>query len=843
MELKTYQEETLEKLRKFLHCLADAKGNSSEKQQDLQEYPDLLEELANFPKRAWKKYGQEEEWVSRKDEGGQPIPHVCLKLPTGGGKTLLGAEALAPIHRDYLGKNKGLVLWMVPSNAIFEQTKKALADRNHPYRQRIEYAFGGNVQLFTKEQRLSLLDVESKLCVMLMMVQASYRSTKDFLKIFRTNEKYDSFFPGGGDYHAMNALLRDSPDLELDESEYAEFPGVSIKRSLVNVFKLCRPVIIMDEGHKTYSPLARKGISKFNPSFVLELTATPAENMSNILVDVKGQELHDEEMIKLPIEVNSTRATEWKETLKQACKKREELERQAKKFENKSGRYIRPIMLIRAERTGKEQRDGYHIHSEDVKEYLQKIEGVPTNQIAIKTATLDDLKDIPPDDGGLLSPKSFIRYIITKNALQEGWDCPFAYVLTLLDNTTAHTPLVQMVGRILRQPQTRRTGNKALDSAYVFCHNKDAGKLVEDVSEGLAKEGMKDLRRYIMDMSKDDLKGKYQIRRRKRFNDLRILLPKVLINRNGKFDELDYEADLLSQVPWHKLQADCPPPKSLKNPTTERVRVGLQGQEKLTRTTRIYEIKNTMEFFCRQLSDIVPNPWQTARIIGELFKKWAVMDEKEIYIKRYAIVRAVARSLKQQIDKITKEIFLTGLKDEKILFKIIATDERLHHRVAEKLIAPAKEQNALLRRGGAPLQKSLFEENYEDAYNNFEKKVALYLDTQEAVDWWWRMASRRDYALQGWQKDKIYPDFLFCLDKQGTVTKELAVAETRGEHLDSTYKKELMKTLEEHQQVGEFELITDERHMEDPQKIKSSLKLPLIFQNNWKFTIDEMIAS
>ena len=53
--------------------------------------------------------------------------------------------------------------------------------------------------------------------------------------------------------------------------------------------------------------------------------------------------------------------------------------------------------------------------------------------VAIKTSEKDELKEVD-DVGGLLSRNAVTRYIITKQALQEGWDCPFAYVLAVLTN-------------------------------------------------------------------------------------------------------------------------------------------------------------------------------------------------------------------------------------------------------------------------------------------------------------------------------------------------------------------------------------------------------------------------
>ena len=64
-----------------------------------------------------------------------------------------------------------------------------------------------------------------------------------------------------------------------------------------------------------------------------------------------------------------------------------------------------------------------------------------------------------------------VRWIITKSALMEGWDCPFAYLLVMLDNTQAQRAITQLVGRVMRQPHAQRTGNESLDQCYVYCNN------------------------------------------------------------------------------------------------------------------------------------------------------------------------------------------------------------------------------------------------------------------------------------------------------------------------------------------------------------------------------------
>ena len=174
-------------------------------------------------------------------------------------------------------------------------------------------------------------------------------------------------------------------------------------------------------------------------------------------MEISGRELHSEEMIKLDLHVVNKASPDWKDTLLAGFNKRSVLEEKAKEYEANTGTHIRPICLIQVERTGREQIGGRYIHSEQVREHLIKVMGVPAEQIAVKTSEKDELKEVD-DVGGLMARDCPIRYIITKQALQEGWDCAFAYVLVILTNPSSKNALTQLVGRILRQPFARKTG-------------------------------------------------------------------------------------------------------------------------------------------------------------------------------------------------------------------------------------------------------------------------------------------------------------------------------------------------------------------------------------------------
>ena len=290
--------------------------------------------------------------------------------------------------------------------------------------------------------------------------------------------------------------------------------------------RLLRPVVLIDEGHKAYSDTALETIAGYNPRFILELSATPnsgREYVSNVLVNVTGTALKDEQMIKLPINLINEGRADWKHTLSVAKEKLDDLQKDAGKVRNNEGRYIRPILLIRVERTGKDQRDKTTMHAEDVREYLVEKLGAHPEQIKVKSAELDELDkvDLPSE----LCP---VRYIITKDALREGWDCPFAYVLAVLSKTTAATALTQMVGRVLRQPGAKLTGVVSLNECYVFTFDQEVQAAVDSAARARrGKVGRPAASVRAAGKGMAAASRRETLRRRKEFEGLKIFLPRA----------------------------------------------------------------------------------------------------------------------------------------------------------------------------------------------------------------------------------------------------------------------------------------------------------------------------
>ena len=820
MLLKDYQARALDALDKWRRELKEQRGEVEDVAAAARESgrgDASVRRVLDFPKMAWESMAERGElpgcrdrqgrtvippYSSRKDARGASVPHVCLKIPTGGGKTFLGVKAL-----ERMGTMTGVVLWVTPSRAIYRQTWDAFARRGHYYRQTLERASGGRVMLLKKDDALDWTDAQTHLCVMPLMLQASGGNRQDFLKIFRDSGRYPGFFPGRDDLESNLALLEKHPDLHREDLFGAQ--SGMIRHSLFNALKIARPVIVLDEAHNAYSEDKRRQLCEFNPRMVLELSATPEPEVSNIVVNISGEELRRERMIKLPLNVAVLQAADWQSTLARAKEKRDELEDAAKRLQEDSGRYIRPIMLIRVERVGADQRDGVRIHAEDVRECLMNQLNVPPEHIRRKTATKDEIAD---ED--LLSPYSPVRYILTKNALQEGWDCPFAYVLALLDTTQAARSLTQMTGRILRQPGAELTEVPALDESYIYCYNRAVGETVDKVKAGLESEGMGDLNMFVhtdrLGRGRSEVSGKaVTFGRREQFRDLQIFLPRVLHRkeRGNRHRPLDYDSDILGAVDWASMAKTTVLDLTLGavDKMREAVeRVDLEGRESFRarwENPLQADKRVSIAFFTRLLGDVIPNPWVAAAIVRRTLD--SLRDEAGgeggLFDRRYRIAEAMKLRLAKIVEGAAERVFDAKLRGGDIRFEL-TTDDKGFQVPPEISLMMSPDAAPLHHRFGEYVQRSLYDTTYLGELNHLERAFALYADASEAVAWWHRMVARQDYALQGWRRARVYPDFVVCAGEQGG-ERRILVLETKGMHLsrnhDTEYKESLMRRLED----------------------------------------------
>lgn len=404
--------------------------------------------------------------------GFENVPYVCLRLPTGGGKTLLAAHSFGTIGDKLLGTDRPACLWITPSTTIRDQTLRALQNPDHPYRDALRQSVRAPVEVATLEEVLtSPRSIPSEAALVIVTTIQSYRIRDE-----RSGEELAATRRIYRDNGYLQAAFENLPAWAQQELSRDEKGLVNL--SLANALRLRRPIVIMDEAHNARTLVSFDSLARFGPSFVLELTATPEQRhdpqhptnprfASNVLHAVSALELKKEGMIKLPVDLESR--NDWLEVLAATVPRRIELESVADRATEDVGLpFIRPIALIQAQPSSK-TKDTCTV--EVVKAALIERLGVPAEEVRICTGTIDEIGDT-----NLLVDTCPVRYVITVDKLREGWDCPLAYVLGSIGNAATSTAVEQLIGRVLRMPFANPTRVPALDRAYAFVLSDDVAR-------------------------------------------------------------------------------------------------------------------------------------------------------------------------------------------------------------------------------------------------------------------------------------------------------------------------------------------------------------------------------
>ena len=392
------------------------------------------------------------------------MPYICLRVPTGGGKTLLACYTAGLAMNELLRTERAVVLWLVPSNTILDQTANALRDARHPYRRALELACGA-VEVVTIEEALHLsrATVEGQTVVIVATIQSFRVEDTTGRKVYDQNGAFAE--------HLLNVPAGRRADL---------LPGADgrPKPSLVNMLRLRRPIVIVDEAHNARTDLSFTTLGNVLPACIIEFTATPArtKNPSNVLHHVLAAELKAAQMVKLPLRVVTRHPSQRDQLLTEAITLRADLEKLAVAEAQQTGEYLRPILLLQAERVDA---------CEPLRERLISEFGLAKDEIKISVGKLDELKDIKD----IASPQSPVRFIITVEKLREGWDCPFAYVLCSLKETRSATAIEQIVGRILRLPQAQAKQHPDLNCAYALSVSTSIAEVLAELRDALESNG------------------------------------------------------------------------------------------------------------------------------------------------------------------------------------------------------------------------------------------------------------------------------------------------------------------------------------------------------------------
>lgn len=449
-ELKDYQKTSLKVLREFLE-----------------------EARVGGPKQAFEEFLREREPDKvhpeyKEIEGLKNVPYVCLRLPTGGGKTVLAAYSVAVAARSYLEQEYPVVLWLVPSNTIREQTLEVLKKPAHPCREALDDAFEGRVAIFdiSEIEQIRPQDISEKACLIVSTLATLRVNNTEGRKIYAHNENFEAHF---------TRVSQTRPGLERIE----EGPDKGkIKFSFANLLHIRQPLIIMDEAHNARTSLTFEVLQRIRPACIIEYTATPdtgKATASNVLFRVSASELKGEDMIKLPIML--TEHNNWQEALRDAILTRKKLDSKAKE----DTAYIRPIALIQAESKDKE------VTVEVLRRHLIENEKIDAEKIAVATGHQRELDGI-----NLFDPGCRIEYVITMEALKEGWDCSFAYVFCSVANIHSSKDVEQLLGRVLRMPYAKKRQHDELNRAYAHVSSPEFAQAASQLHDRLVSMGFEE---------------------------------------------------------------------------------------------------------------------------------------------------------------------------------------------------------------------------------------------------------------------------------------------------------------------------------------------------------------
>ncbi len=292
MQLKTYQETALGHFSGFLEIVRDVEKRVAKARAALeavgikQDLPDVFEDAWNLA-RSKGVNASLRQWVPLKSSAGYAIPHICIKLPTGGGKTFVAAHAVDRLLTEHLSRQTG---FRAVGNAL---RRDLSADAPPASRSRSALQAGTGTRVWRareasrKARRIqrirysgsSLRDASDAASRQPQQVDEGRSQDQERLRLVSL------VLSGARRQDRAQCAFSTSAEFERNDLG-GEAGGGTVKSSLENVLRIVRPVVVLDEGHKAYSDQARATIANLNPSFVLELSATPKPEHSNILINV-----------------------------------------------------------------------------------------------------------------------------------------------------------------------------------------------------------------------------------------------------------------------------------------------------------------------------------------------------------------------------------------------------------------------------------------------------------------------------------------------------------------------------------------------------------------------------
>ena len=810
MELKKYQKAVISDLTNYLALLS---------QTSVAEAFSTFWTAKNVPLQVGEMY--------RDTLGG--VPNVCVKVPTGGGKTFIAASAIAPVFDSLPHTKMKAVVWLVPSDAILEQTLTNLNNSAHPYREKLNTDFQHRVEVYTKAellngQNFSPATVVGQLSVFVLSYDSFRTSKKEGRKAYQENGSLAAF----AEYFDDKSLLLADTD----------------ETALINVIRRLNPIVIVDESHHAVSALSKEMLQNFNPAFVLDLTATPKKD-ANIISYVDAMQLKRENMVKLPVIVYNMQTKS--EVIGEAIYVRRKLEIEAAAEYERTGRYIRPIVLFQAEPKGKNDNTTFEKLKKDLID-----SGIPKTHIAIKTAAVNELRGMD-----LLSEDCQIRYIITVNALKEGWDCPFAYILATVANRSSVVDVEQILGRVLRLPHTKKSASNTLNISYCLTSSASFHETLERVVAGLQSAGFSSKDYRAVDMQPIAPPSEQPIPVQQTMPE-----PEEL----AEYDEPTDIGEILAHISEHE-KSETPAPSDLfmhaeqtakeyddfieQQPETEMIaaevrekmneffmadefaeaakamrlpqfvipldipmltgdKFKLLTEEDLTTGFTLKNKDATIDFLSVDaeiarvdVDKSAPKAWKLSGTDNEFFREWfnSLPTEKRVaeckgMIRKFLDKNNALTGVSDYVDNVVEALTAEQIDDlQQAPFKYA---EKIRKKIKTLLLNHRDAKFKLWREQGkitvesryslpasiAPLRftqtipNSLY--TAEEDMNGLEKDVVWAIaNLPDNILWWHRNASKTGFCVNGFEH--AYPDVI-VMTKRG----KLLLLETKGDHLENS---------------------------------------------------------
>ncbi len=711
------------------------------------------------------------------------VPFVCIRIPTGGGKTLVGCKSVERIMSIALQHkmDTGIVMWFVPSDSIKTQTLKKFRDAKDWHYEMLNESFDTKFKVFSNEEALTITpeDVRNNLCIIVASLDA-FRKDASIQKKYKVYKENGSLMD-----HFQN--LKDESMLEKDAAD-------TVVNSLANVIRKNNPLIVIDEGHHTQTDLSIRFLSDLKPSFIIEFTATPRDG-SNILVKTSASELKLEEMVKIPIVLESR--SQWEQVVADGLVKREELEKRAGKLK---GERIRPIALLQAQPKSK-------VRATVTVEQLKKMlldRKIPEDQIKIKTSEVDELEGID-----LFDKNCQVRYILTVNALAEGWDCSYAYVLISVANLGAKVAVEQIIGRVIRMPNAKRKTDEALNRSYVFASAPNFNEAATRVIKGLEDNGYSkadfvgatDEKEYT-----DPMEAKKAIKK-----DLKV--PMMALGKDKlSFEDLlgeDFELAKRDADFEFKIHYDLDGQATIDITEDDEWLQGKQLSLPYQYLEGDHSIDELVSWLDKKLRFPMVSPEDKVAFIEKAVQTQIKKHRRslpELSVNRYLLADRLSLVITEVLEAYTKKVF-AGLVSKKKLS--IAPFDAYPATIALK----------------SPVAKAFNKNLYEriDTINGEERGFVDRIDlgVLDNIEFWVRNREKVDpFYIQGWRKGKFYPDFV-AVTKKGNIVALEWKGEDRLSNEDTAYKTEIAK---EWAKLGKGKLHFFLVHTGNTEEVLSELK-------------------